>query len=223
MRASGERRGGELGLLKGCCAGLVTGGLLLAVAAYLLIRALSQPDVGAAPRGPAHGATPSAIATTLAAQAAASLVTSPHATVTLSEQDLTVLATAENPEPEKFREPQARIRDGRLVVSAASSLGPFDTTTTVTLSVAMTRSSDGIPGATATVLEVDLGRLSLPDWARATFDPRGNGTISLDQFLSDPALKVARQDLDCVRLADSGLVLSFHRPGVAADPTACGS
>jgi hypothetical protein len=214
---------GQRGLFKGCCAGLVIGGLLLAAGGFLLIRALSQPQLGAAPKGPSHGATPSAIAVAVAAQVAVSLTAAPHATFTLSEQDLTTLATAENPEPVKFREPQARIRGGHLLIAARSTLGPFETTTIATVSLHIGEAADGSPLITATVDEVDLGQLTLPDWARSTFDPRGNGALSLNELLADPAFKPARKSLDCLRVTDGGLVLGFHRPGTAADASVCGS
>src|SRR5438270_491856 len=81
--------------------------------------------------GPDDGSSQQAIAATLATQLAGHLLASAasphkgHAAVTLSEHDLTVLATANNPHPDRFHNVQARVRNGLVLVSADTSVGPL--------------------------------------------------------------------------------------------------
>lgn len=216
------RRETEKGVARGCCLGLALALLPVVAVVLLLSRALASPDLGAPPMGPGHGGTPEAIAAVMVAKVGLDLVAAPHATFTLSESDLTVITAAKNPDPDRYHEIHARIRGGLVVIDAATGLGPFGTVTTARLSVAVVSGGQG-PRVTAQVEEVDLGQLTLPQWAWSNFDSRGAAAFNLDGFLGDPAAKVLRATIDCVRPVPGGLVLGFHRPGIAADPGACGS
>ena len=128
MNATRTSRATQVGLVRGCCLGLL---LLVAVAIFAAVegfRALADPNLGPAPGGTSHGNDVTLIAAALAGDAGAQLITGEHAVVTLSEQDLTVIVLARNPSPDRFRNPQVRIRDGLLVLSAQSSIGPFGVT-----------------------------------------------------------------------------------------------
>ena len=61
----------------------------------------------------------------------------PHGVVVLSEQDLTVLAIANNPHPDEFRDLQVRVRGGLVVVSAQVSAGPFTPTAVAHISLSL--------------------------------------------------------------------------------------
>ena len=101
---------------------LVVGGIVV------VTKALAAPDLGAAPGGTVHGSSAAVIAAALGGAAATQLLAMDHAVVTVSERDLTVIATARNPSPARFRNPQARVRNGYIVVSADTSVGPFGVT-----------------------------------------------------------------------------------------------
>src|ERR1039458_7495449 len=88
----------------------------------------------------------------------------PHGIVVLSEQALTVLAVANNPHPDQFKDVQVRVRDGLVVVSARISAGPFTPTGIAHISLALQ------PGAAGSVIaaqvpEIDIGMLGLPGFA----------------------------------------------------------
>jgi hypothetical protein len=204
-------------MFRGCCLGVAALVALTVVAAVLLFRLTSSPDLGADPSGPSHGDSPGTIATTLAGQLAKDLATMPHAKITLSEQDLTVIAAAENPDPLKFRDPHVRARAGQLQVDAHNNLGPFQVVTTARVQVSL------LPGGhlTAHVVQVDVGSQTVPEWMRSFVDSRGSATLSIDPFLNNPGLQPLRDLLECGVVVDSGFRLGFHRPGGSADATTC--
>ncbi len=142
---------------------------------FLADRALAAPDLGAPPAGPSHGANEDAIAVALGEEMAAQLIEGPHGVVVLSEQDLTVLAVANNPHPSELKELQVRVRDGLVVVSARVSAGPFTPTAVAHISLSLRPGAEG-PVIAAQVPEVDIGMLGLPGFAGSSLvvaDRRG--------------------------------------------------
>jgi len=215
------RRAGQLGLIRGCCAGLVLLLVLIGLAAYVADRALASPDLGPAPSGPDHGDSEAAIAATVAVGLAAQLLAQPHGVVTLSEHDLTVLADAHNPHPDRYRNVAVRVRGGQLVVSAYDPVGPFSTTAVARLTVGLDPA--GAPGSVRVSLtEVDAGQLALPGWIRDRIAGQLESAISLDPlFSSNPALQALRGNLECLLVAADGVRIGMHRPGSAAAPSVC--
>jgi hypothetical protein len=222
MIAPAPRRRGQQGLVRGCCLGLV---LLAALAIFTAVegfRALADPDLGSPPAGPSHGGTLVLMAASLAGDAATQLLSGSHAVIVLSEQDLSAIATARNPSPDRFRNPQVRVRGGQLVVSAQSSLGPFGVTPVVRMRVDFSDSS-GTPQVSATATDYAVGQLGIPQWLGDRLDPRANATFNLTSlFAANPALEVLSQALECVTVQPDGVHVGFHRPGVSADPSRCG-
>jgi hypothetical protein len=149
-------RTGERGIVRGCCAGLVLLIVLAAAGAFLADRALAAPVLGAPPAGPAHGDNEVGIAVSLGASMAAQLLAGSHGVVVLSEQDLTVLADANNPQPSRYRDLQVRVRNGLLVASAQISFGPFNPTAVVHVSLTLQAGPQG-PVIAAQVPEIDIG------------------------------------------------------------------
>ncbi|MFN2581606.1 MAG: hypothetical protein ABR498_02565, partial [Candidatus Dormibacteria bacterium] len=94
-----SRRPPESGAIRGCCLLLIALLVVLGAAVYVADRGLAAPELGAAPQGPDHGDDQTAIAISLGTQLGAELLTTPHAYVTLSEHDLTVLADEHNRNP----------------------------------------------------------------------------------------------------------------------------
>lgn len=186
---------------------------------FVLVRAVSRPDLGPGPAGARHGGTPEAIATALAGDLVRALVSQAHAVTILTERDLTVIARARNPNPSRFHDPEARVRDGQVVIDASSSLGPFDVVTVARSRLSLSPAGD----ISADVGSVEVGTLPVPDWARGTLDPWSPRALPLDRLLdTNPVLGSLRQDLDCVAVEDDGVHLGAHRPGAAPDPSACG-
>jgi len=212
------RRAGERGLLRGCCAGLVALLVLAAALAVLLVRLTSGPDLGGAPAGPGDGQSPLEIAATLAASAALQL-SRPGATgavVVVSEQDLSVLAAAVNPDPGSFRDVQVRARDGQLWVTAASHLGPLAVLATARLTLSF---EPGRP-ITTDVEEIDVGDQAIPGFLRSAVDPRGSAAFSLAPLLSGSQL--SQYGLECVVVVSHrGLELGFHEPSANSSPGYC--
>jgi hypothetical protein len=215
-------RSAERGLVRGCCAGLILLLVLVGGTAFIADRALAAPALGSPPAGPSHGSTELAIALTAGEQMAAQLLASRHGVVTLSEQDLTVLAVANNPQPDAYRDVQVRVRDELLVVSASISAGPFTPTAVAHISVSLLPGSSGQVIA-AQIPEVDVGLLGLPGFVAGGLVKQINKALSLDGlFAVAPQLQALRADIECVTVVPGGVAVGIHDPGVAAVPSACG-
>lgn len=228
---SHARRATERGLFRGCCLGMVILLVLLGLLAFTIDRAVAAPDLGPAPAGPGDGTTQQAIAVTLAAKLVSSLLTSPtsphpgHASVTVSEQDLAVLAAAHNPHPDRFRNVQARVRNGLVAVSAVTSEGPFTVTVVGYFSMSLDRSS-GPPRVVAHLVAVDVGALHIPGWLQDRFVGSYSPSVSFDQLftnlsLANAALKTVQANLDCVAVVPNGVAIGVHLPTLQPDTSVC--
>ncbi|MFN2451742.1 MAG: hypothetical protein ABR541_05255 [Candidatus Dormibacteria bacterium] len=218
-RGGGGQSGGGLG-----CAFLLLAIALLGAGAVLGSRTVAAPALGAAPTGPSHGPNDLEIGAALAPRLVQALVLHPHALVVLSEQDLTVLARAHNPNPDRYRSPEVRVRAGRLVVSALSSVAGQQVTGVARLEVALQPSDGGAPGIATHLAEVDVGQVPIPEWARAALNLPDDRAVDPSAILqSNATLRRLAAYLDCVAVASDGLRMGFHRPGAAADPAGCDS
>ena len=212
----------QRGIVRGCCLGIVVLLIALGGSAFLADRALAAPVLGGPPAGPFHGSSETAIALSLGAAMAAHLISGPHGRVVLSEQDLTVLAVANNPHPNEYRDVQVRIRDGLLVVSAQISAGPFTPTAVAHISLSLHPGATG-PTIAAQVPEVDLGLLGLPGFAGSGLASQIDAALSLDRLFSvAPKLSLLRPDIECVAVVPEGVAVGVHDPGVPAVTSACG-
>ncbi len=213
----------QAGLVRGCCFGLILLVVLVVGSIVVGSRALAAPDLGAAPGGTAHGSSEAVIAAALGGDAATQLLARDHAVVTVSERDLTVIANARNPSPNRFHNPQARIRDGEVVVSADTSVGPFGVTGVAWYRLLFSNGS----AATQVTAQADkyaLGQLSIPGFIGDWFNPRGSASLNLTAlFASNAALEALSRALDCVTVQPDGVHIGFHRPGVSASPAVCGA
>ncbi|MHB8718838.1 MAG: hypothetical protein ACYDAC_08105 [Candidatus Dormibacteria bacterium] len=213
--------GGERGLLRGCCLLVLLLVVALVAAGFTATRALAAPDLGPDPGGTSHGSTEALIAAALAGSAATQLAAGPHAVVTLSEIDLTVLARARNPDPARLRNPQARIRNGRVVLSATTDVGPFAATLVVDVTLSFT-TVDGQVQVTATPTSYAIGQLGIPAFVATRAAPNTASTLNLTQlFTGNPPLQALAQSMECVAVQSDGVHVGFHRPGVAPDATRC--
>ncbi len=214
-------RAGELGILRGCCVGLIVLVVIVGGSAFLADRALAAPELGAPPAGPSHGDTEIGIAVALGGQMVEQLLVGAHGVVTLSEQDLTVLAVANNPHPNQYRDLQVRVRSGIVVASARIDAGPFTPTVVAHISLALRAGSRG-PVIAAQVPEVDVGLLGLPGFAGAGLVNEINAALSLDRlFAFDPRLSPLRDDIECIAVVPGGLAVGVHDPGVPAVASSC--
>lgn len=215
-------RSDERGIVRGCCAGLALIVIAAAGAVFLALRALAAPAIGPPPAGPSHGTTEVAIALALGTQMAAELVAGPHGVVTLSEQDLTVLAVASNPHPNAYRDIQVRVRGGLIVASAQISAGPFTPTAVVHVSLTLRPGPSG-PVIAAQVPEIDVGLLGVPGFLGAGLVSQIDAALSLDRLFSiDPRLKALRDDIECVAVVPGGVTVGVHDPGIPSVASACG-
>lgn len=209
------------GLVRGCCVLVVAALVVAGALAFLADRALAAPDLGAAPAGPDHGNTQTAIAITLAAQLVPTLLIQPHAVLALSEHDLSVIA-ATHP-PSNVTGLTARIRDGLIVLSGQHPFGPFTVNPVARVSLALDVNQSP-PGLSSRVNELDIGQLGLPGFIQDRILGSFASTINLDQlFKGSPELAVLRANLECLAIAPDGLRLGVHRPGSAPDTTVCAS
>ncbi len=215
-------RSGERGAVRGCCGGLLVLLILAAGMAFVADRALAAPQLGPLPTGPSHGATELAIAANLGAQMAAQLLVGPHGVITLSEQDLTVLAVANNPHPDEYRDVEVRARDGLVVVSAQVSAGPFTPTAVAHISVSL-RSANSGPVLDALVPEVDVGELGVPGFVTSGLAGQINDALSLNGLFSiDSRLNALRPDIECVAVVPGGVAVGIHDPGIPTVSSSCG-
>lgn len=208
-------------MVRGCCLLIILLVAVVAATVFLGGRALAAPDLGAPPGGTAHGGSEVVIAATLAGSAATQLVAGQHAILVLSERDLTVLAAAHDPNPTRYRNPQARVRDGAVLVSTDTSVGPFGATAVV--HVALTYTTDGgQPHVTAQAADYTVGQLPLPAWVVDHLVPNAPSTIDLSRlWSSNRVLQLLAQSLECVAVQSDGIHVAFHRPGVTPDVTRC--
>ena len=198
--------------------------VLALASAYVYVEATADPDLGPSPRGPLHGGSEAELAGYAVTQLAPLLVPGhAHVTVSLSEQDLGVELRAHAASAGQFSDPQARFRDGRLVVSGRTGFGPVGVVGVGRLQLALATAPDGYPDLTAAVQEIDAGRLTLPGLVRDAISERVDALARLQSLLAaDPRLFALRVDLECVAVRADSVALGFHAPGVAADPAACG-
>jgi len=212
----------QRGVVRGCCLGLLMLLILVGGSVFVADRALAAPELGAPPAGPSHGATETAIAVALGKEMAAQLLTSPHGVVVLSEEDLTVLAAANNPHPDQYRDVQVRVRDGLVVVSAQISAGPFTPTAVAHIGLSLQPGANG-PGIVAQVPQLDIGMLGLPGFAGSGLVSQIDSALSLDRlFAIAPELSPLRTDIECVTVVPGGIAVGVHIPLVAADTSSCG-
>jgi hypothetical protein len=215
-------RSGERGLIRACCAGLILLVILLAGGAFLADRALAAPVLGAPPAGPSHGDSEVAIAVALATDMGAQLLAGSHGVVVLSEQDLTVLADANNPQPTRYRDLQVRVRNGVLVASAQISFGPFNPTAVVHVSLALQPGPNG-PVIVGQVPEIDVGLLGVPSFLGDALVKEIDAALSLDKLFSvDPRLNALRTDIECVAVVPGGVAVGVHDPGAPTVASSCG-
>jgi hypothetical protein len=208
---------------RGCIWALAALFVLAVVLGVLGAAALAAPDLGPAPGGRNNGDTEAAIAANLGAQLAAQLALQEHAVITLSEHDLTVLVRQNNPNPSRFQDPNARIRDGVVVIDTRTAVGPVTVDVVARLSLRRTTAGDSTPQVTATFTSVQVGGLGLPDFVARSVQDRVQQAFDLEDVLaSNSVLDLARHDLDCVLVTAVGVRLGFHRPGSPADPSSCG-
>jgi len=202
---------------RGCLWALVVLAVLVALGGVLSAVALSTPDLGAAPGGTDDGDSQPAIVASMAASLTGQLIAGPHGVITLSEHDLTVLVRDNNPNPGRFQNPSARVRDGLVVIDAHTPVGPFNVVAVARLALSRTVGADGLPQVTATFTAVQVGGLGLPGFAAKALQNRVQQAFDLQDVLSsNDFLRLARSDLDCVAVAHSGVRLGFHRPGTTA-------
>lgn len=209
----------QAGLIRGCVVLLVLLGAFVAGSVWLTTKILATPNLGAAPRGPAHGIDETSLAISIVTEITPALVQNEHAEVVLNEADLTLLAALHNPDPQRYRDPQARIRNGQVVISSGTQVGPLNTTAVAWVTLTLDSQNHDV---VSQVTDVQLGQLDVPSWARGSVDSRGDAVVSMDSLLANSVLKILVSQMDCLKVGDDGLHLGFHRPGVTADPSACG-
>jgi hypothetical protein len=184
-------------------------------------QATAAPDLGPDPRGPDDGHTRLQIATAMGRRAAAGLILSPHTEVTLSEHDLTTVLQSSNPSPQQFQSPEARVRDGLVVIDVRTTLGPVSITAVGRVALSLVCPADGVPDIAADVRDMSAGRMPLPAWAVTQIRDRLSRDIDLHALLADAQLDPIRPYLDSVKVTGTGVALGFHRPGLLQTTNAC--
>jgi hypothetical protein len=221
--AGARRRGHRREYGRGCLVAVILLAAAVTAVAVYGVRALATPDLGGPPRGPDDGGTEMAIADSLGPRLAAGLVAAPHAAITLSEHDMTVVLRAENPDRQRLRDPEARVRAGLLVVDGRTTAGPFMVVATGRLAVHLTTVSGAPPRLSVEVRSVDVGDVVLPSFARDAIARRlAAGSVNLQDVLgANPILAGLSTYLECVRVGASGMTFGFHRPDTPADANGC--
>jgi hypothetical protein len=218
------RRRWDSGLVRGCCLGVIVLVIACGISAYAVDRAVAAPDLGAPPGGPDHGSSELAIAAALGPPLAATLGMQPHGAITLSEHDLSVIASAHNPDPAAYRNVAVRVRDTLLVLAADVSVGPIASTAVARISVSVADPDGAPPRITSQLEELDAGQLGLPGWLRDRFAGVVTRSTSLTSLFADnPLLSAAAAYVECASVGTIGLRIGIHRPGVAPDPSVCAS
>jgi hypothetical protein len=206
-------------VLRGCCFGLVLLVIVVAATSFVTVRALAAPNLGAPPGGTSHGSSEVLIAAALAGEAAVQLIGADHAVVVLSERDLTVIAQARNPSPDRYRDPQARIRGDDVVVSADTDVGPLGVTAVATFQLVLSDTAAATK-IIAQPVAYAVGQLGVPGFVADRIDSRGSQTLNLTQlFASNPALLALSKLLECLSVRPDGVHVGFHRPGSTSSST----
>jgi hypothetical protein len=212
----------QRGLGRGCAVLIGAALVVVLLLVYGYVRATSTPDLGAPPRGPEHGQDQRSIAVSMAARLAPGLLLAPHATVSVSEQDLTVIIRENDSEPDRFRDPEARVRDGKVVIDAHTSVGPLSVIAVARLGLALATGNGQPPDVRVDIAAIDAGSLSLPWFVRDAIRQRIESSVTLNGvFSSNPDLNRLRPFLDCVAVTSQDVLLGFHRPGTDANPQGC--
>jgi hypothetical protein len=216
------KRSGERGGIRGCCVGLIVLLIVVGGLAFVADRALAAPLLGPPPAGPSHGTNEVAIAVAVGGQMAAQLLAGSHGVIILSEQDLTVLAIANNPHPNEYRDVEVRVRNGLVVASAHVSAGPFSPTAVARISLSLRPGTSG-PVVAAQLPEVDVGVLALPGFVAPGLVEQIDAALSLDRLFSvAPQLNALRADIECVAVVPGGVEVGIHDPGVPSVSSSCG-
>lgn len=223
-----RRSRAQLGLMRGCCALVVLAVVVVGAAIFLVVRATAAPDLGAAPQGPSDGDGQTAIAVKLAVELVPQLLLSSDGTITLSEQDLTVLVNEHG--VGGLTGATVRARNGQLVVSGQHPFGPFTVTPVAHLSVSLDTATSP-PQLTTQIQEFDVGQLGVPGFIRDRVVGSLSTSIDLGQLFSGaPGLQVLEGNIECAAVVDgaggqqqAGLRIGVHRPGAGANTAVCTS
>lgn len=196
----------------------------VALSVVAVVKAASTPDLGSPPGGDDHGDDQASIAAYVVRTIAPLLLPGhDHQTVALSERDVTVIVRANAPRDGSLSDPQARLRDGRLVVDGHTDIGPVRVAGVGRLRLSVVTGSDGLPDVAAQIEEVDVGTLTLPVMLRRAVADRVTAAARLGGLLgASPEVGTLRPLLECARVTADAVVLGFHAPGIGADPGACG-
>ena len=195
--------------------------VLIAAGGLLTWQSTAAPDLGAAPRGPDDGHTRLQIAAVMGRKAAQGLALAPHTVVTLSEKDITTVLRSSIPDPQQFRDPEGRVRDGLVVINVRTKLGPVGITAVGRVALSLVCPADGAPDVAADVNSISAGRMPLPGWAVTQIRDRISRDIDLHGLLADAQLDPIRPYLDSVAVTADGVALGFHRPGLLQGNSPC--
>jgi len=195
--------------------------VLIAGGGFVTWESTAAPELGAAPRGPDDGHTRLQIAAVMGRKAAQGLALAPHTVVTLSEKDITTVLRSSIPDPQQFRDPEGRVRDGLVVIDVRTKLGPVDITAVGRVALSLVCPADGAPDVAADVNSISAGRMPLPGWAVTQIRDRISRDIDLHGLLADAQLDPIRPYLDSVAVTADGVALGFHRPGLLQGNSPC--
>ena len=167
--------------------------VLIAGGAMLTWRAAAAPELGAPPRGPDDGHTRLEIAAAMGRKAAQGLALGPHTVVTLSEKDLTTVLRSSISDAQQFQDPEARVRDGLVVIDVRTRLGPMDITAVGQAALSLVCPADGAPDVAADVRSISAGRMPLPGWAMSQVRDRiGRGGLDIHGRRDDRGFAAVR-------------------------------